>query len=63
MHPLTFATEKTVLTILLGIMMKKRELQMLLICSVLLITACKSKQREEQQSGYRMEGDTVYVTR
>ena len=42
--------------------MKKRELQMLLICSVLLITACKSKQREEQQSGYRMEGDTVYVT-
>lgn len=34
---------------------------MLLICSVLLITACKSKQREEQQSGYRMEGDTVYV--
>lgn len=62
MHPLTFATEKTVLTILLGIMMKKRELQLLLICSVLLITACKSKQREEQQSGYRMEGDTVYVT-
>ena len=42
--------------------MKKRELQMLLVCSVLLITACKSKQREEQQSGYRMEGDTVYVT-
>ena len=42
--------------------MKKRELQMLLICSVLLITACKSKQREELQSGYRMEGDTVYVT-
>ncbi len=35
---------------------------MLLICSVLLITACKSKQREELQSGYRMEGDTVYVT-
>lgn len=62
MHPFTFATEKTVLTILLGIMMKKRELQILLICSVLLITACKSKQREEQQSGYRMEGDTVYVT-
>lgn len=35
---------------------------MLLICSVLLVTACKSKLREEQQSGYRIEGDTVRIT-
>ena len=35
---------------------------MLLICGVLLVTACKSKSKEEQQSGYRMEGDTVQIT-
>lgn len=35
---------------------------MLLICGVLLVTACKSKSKEEPQSGYRMEGDTVHVT-
>ena len=40
-------------------MMKKKNLQMLLICGALLVTACKSKSKEEQQSGYRMEGDTV----
>ena len=40
-------------------MMKKKNLQILLICGVLLVTACKSKSKEEQQSGYRMEGDTV----
>lgn len=43
-------------------MMKKKNLQMLLICGVLLVTACKSKSKEEQQSGYRMEGDTVQIT-
>ena len=37
---------------------------MLLICGVLLVTACKSKSKEEQQSGYgiHMEGDTVQIT-
>ena len=43
-------------------MMKKKNLQILLICGVLLVTACKSKSKEEQQSGYRMEGDTVQIT-
>ena len=42
--------------------MKKKNLQILLICGVLLVTACKSKSKEEQQSGYRMEGDTVQIT-
>ena len=50
------------LTIFLWMMMKKKNLQMLLICGVLLVTACKSKSKEEQQSGYRMEGDTVQIT-
>lgn len=36
-----------------------RNLQMLLICSVLLIIACKGKLKEEPQSGYHMEGDLV----
>jgi len=35
---------------------------MLFICGVLLVAGCKSKPREEQSSGYRMEGDTVFVT-
>lgn len=42
-------------------MMVKRELQIFLVCSVLLFTACKNKQEPEQNSGYRIEGDTVYV--
>ena len=42
-------------------MMMKRELQLFLTCSVLLLTACKNKQESELKSDYRIEGDTVYV--
>lgn len=42
-------------------MMMKRELHMFFVCSLLFFTACGNKQESEQKSGYRIEGDTVYV--
>ena len=42
-------------------MMMKRELHTFIIGSVLFFTACGDKQESEQKSGYRIQGDTVYI--
>ena len=39
----------------------KRELHTFIIGSVLFFTACGDKQESEQKSGYRIQGDTVYI--
>ena len=41
--------------------MMKRELHTFIIGSVLFFTACGDKQESEQKSGYRIQGDTVYI--